>query len=57
MQLESCVSKYSHIKANRDIKGIKATISAISLDLLPISEIITITEAVKDLNYWVHKGI
>ena len=47
MELGSCVSKYSHIKANKDVNGIEATIPAISVDLLAISEMITITKAVK----------
>ena len=47
MELGSCVSKYSHIKANKDVNGIEATIPAIRVDLLAISEIITITKAVK----------
>ena len=47
MELGSCVSKYSHIKANNDVNGIEATIPAISVDLLAISEMITITAAVK----------
>ena len=47
MELGSCVSNYSHIKANKDVNGIEATIPAISVDLLAISEMITITKAVK----------
>ena len=47
MEFGSCVSKYSHIKANKDVKGIEAIIPAISVDLLAISEMITITKAVK----------
>ena len=47
MELGSCVSKYSHIKANKDVNGTEATIPAISVDLLAISEMITITKAVK----------
>ena len=47
MELGSCVSKYSHIKANKDVKGIEAIIPAISVDLLAISEMITMTKAVK----------
>ena len=47
MEFGSCVSKYSHIKANKDVNGIEATIPAISVDLLAISEMITITKAVK----------
>ena len=47
MELGSRVSKYSHIKANKDVKGIEAIIPAISVDLLAISEMITITKAVK----------
>ena len=47
MELGSCVSKYSHIKANKDVKGIEAIIPAISVDLLALSEMITITKAVK----------
>ena len=47
MEFGSCVSKYSHIKANKDVNGMEATIPAMSVDLLAISEIITITKAVK----------
>ena len=47
MELGSCVSKYSHIKANKDVNGIEATIPAITVDLLAISEMTTITKAVK----------
>ena len=47
MEFGSCVSKYSHIKANKDVKGIEAIIPAISVDLLAISEMITMTKAVK----------
>ena len=47
MELGSCVSKYSHIKANKDVNGMEATIPAISVDLLAISEMITMTKAVK----------
>ena len=47
MELGSCVSKYSHIKANKDVNGIEATIPAISVDRFAISEMITITKAVK----------
>ena len=47
MEFGSCVSKYSHIKANKDVNGMEATIPAMSEDLLAISEIITITKAVK----------
>ena len=47
MELGSCVSKYSHIKANKDVNGIEATIPAISVDFLAISEMTTITKAVK----------
>ena len=47
MELGSCVSKYSHIKANKDVNGIEATIPAISVDLFATSEMITITKAVK----------
>jgi hypothetical protein len=47
MEFGSCVSKYSHIKANKDVNGIEATIPAMSVDLLAISEMITITKAVK----------
>ena len=47
MEFGSCVSKYNHINANKDVKGIEATIPAISVDLLAISEMITITKAVK----------
>ena len=47
MELRSCVSKYSHIKANKDVNGMEATIPAISVDLLAISEMITMTKAVK----------
>ena len=34
-------------KANKDVNGMEATIPAMSVDLLAISEIITITKAVK----------
>ena len=47
MEFGSCVSKYSHIKANKDVNGMEATIPAMSVDLLAISEMITITKAVK----------
>ena len=47
MEFGSCVSKYSHIKANKDVNGMEATIPAMSVDLLAISEMITITMAVK----------
>ena len=47
MELGSCVSKCSHIKANKDVNGMEATIPAMSVDLLAISEMITITKAVK----------
>ena len=47
MELGSCVSKYSHIKASKDVNGMEATITAISVDLLAISEMITMTKAVK----------
>ena len=47
MEFGSCVSKYSHIKANKDVKGIEAIIPAISVDLLALSEMITMTKAVK----------
>ena len=47
MELGSCVSKYSHIKANKDVNGIEATIPEISVDLFAISEMITINKAVK----------
>ncbi len=47
MEFGSCVSKYSHIKANKDVNGMEATIPAMSEDLLAISEMITITKAVK----------
>ena len=47
MELGSCVSKYSHIKANKDVNGMEATIPAINVDLLAISEIITMNKAVK----------
>ena len=47
IELGSCVSKYSHIKANKDVNGMEATIPAISVDLLAISEMITMTKAVK----------
>ena len=47
MELGSCVSKYSDIKANKDVKGIEAIIPAISVDLLALSEMITMTKAVK----------
>ena len=47
MEFGSCVSKCSHIKANKDVNGMEATIPAMSVDLLAISEMITITKAVK----------
>ena len=47
MEFGSCVSKYSQIKANKDVNGMEATIPAMSVDLLAISEMITITKAVK----------
>ena len=47
MEFGSCVSKYSHIKANKDVNGMEATIPAMSVNLLNISEMITITKAVK----------
>ena len=47
MELGSCVSKYSHMKASKDVNGMEATIPAISVDLLAISEMITMTKAVK----------
>ena len=47
MELGSCLSKYSYIKANNDDDGIEAILPAISLDLLAISEMIKITKAVK----------
>ena len=47
MEFGSCVSKYSHMKANKDVNGMEATIPAMSVDLLAISEMITITKAVK----------
>ena len=47
MEFGSCVSKYSHIKANKDVNGMEATIPAMTVDLLAISEMITITKAVK----------
>jgi hypothetical protein len=47
MEFGSCVSKYSHIKANKDVNGMEATIPAMSVDLLAISEMTTITKAVK----------
>ena len=47
MELGSCLSKYDQLKANKDVNGIEATIPAISVDLLAISEMITITKAVK----------
>ena len=47
MEFGSCVSKYSHIKANKDVNGMEAIIPAMSVDLLAISEMITITKAVK----------
>ena len=54
MEFGSCVSKYSHIKANKDVKGIEAIIPAISVDLLAISEMITMTKAVKMILIIVH---
>ena len=57
MELGSCVSKYSHIKANKDVNGIEATIPAISVDLLAISEMITITKAVKIILIIVHTKV
>ena len=57
MVLGSCVSKYSHIKANKDVNGIEATIPAISVDLLAISEMITITKAVKIILIIVHTKV
>jgi hypothetical protein len=47
MELGSCVSKYSQIKANKDVNGMEATIPAISVDLLAISEMITMIKAVR----------
>ena len=47
MELGFCVSKYSHIKANKYVNGMEATIPAISVDLLAISEMITMIKAVK----------
>ena len=47
MELGSCVSKYSHIKANKDVNGMEAIIPAISVDPLSISEMITMIKAVK----------
>jgi hypothetical protein len=47
MEFGSCVSKYSHIKANKDVNGMEAIIPAMSVDLLAISEMTTITKAVK----------
>ena len=54
MEFGSCVSKYSHIKANKDVNGMEATIPAMSVDLLAISEMITITKAVKIILISVH---
>ena len=54
MEFGSCVSKYSHIKANKDVNGMEATIPAMSVDLLAISEMITITKAVKIILSLIH---
>ena len=43
----SWVSKWSQTKANSEVKGIEATIPAIKVDFLAISEITTTIMAVK----------
>ena len=42
----SCVSKYNQIKANKEVRGIEATIPAKTVDLFAISDIKTTTKAV-----------
>ena len=45
----SCVSKYIQIIASKDVNGIEATIPAMIVDLLDISEITTTMSAVNNI--------
>ena len=46
---KSCVSKYIQIIASNEVKGIEAIIPAKIVDLLDISEIVTIINAVSNI--------
>ena len=46
---KSCVSKYIQIIANNEVKGIEAIIPAKIVDLLDISEIVTMINTVSNI--------